>query len=77
MVKKQKDKFGTIDRLPSEMYRARYRLRTGEQVSAGTFATEELAQQRLDEIEVDLRGGEHWDDRRSKVKGSAARIGDI
>lgn len=68
MTRTRHDKFGTVDELPSGRFRARYRIPSGEQVSAGTFPTEPLAWQRLDEIEVDLRRGDHWDDRKSKTK---------
>lgn len=61
-------KFGNIRVLQSGKAQARYYLPTGEQVTAGTFDTEEQAQDRLDEIEVDLRRGAHWDGRKGKTK---------
>lgn len=61
-------KFGTIRILSSGRAHARYRLPSGEQVSAGTFGTQEEAQGRLDEIEIDLRRGVHWDERKAKTK---------
>lgn len=67
MAKRQKDRFGTVDELKSGNFRARYRL-NGEQVTAGTFVTDELAWERLEEIEVELRRGEHWDGRKGKTK---------
>ena len=68
MAKRQKNRFGTVDQLKSGNFRARYRLKKGEQVTAGTFPAEELAWQRLEEIEVELRHDEHWDGRKSKTK---------
>jgi len=61
-------KFGNIRPLKSGRFQARYRLPNGEQVSAGAFDSEPLAQERLDEIEVDLRRGVHWDARKGKTK---------
>ena len=61
-------KFGNIRVLASGKVQARYYLPTGEQVTAGTFDTEHQAQNRLDEIEVDLRRGSHWDGRKGKTK---------
>lgn len=61
-------KFGNTRVLKSEKVQARYYLPTGEQVTAGTFDTVEQAQDRLDEIEVDLRRGAHWDGRKGKTK---------
>ncbi len=63
-----KEKFGNVRILKSTRAQARYRLPTGEQVSAGTFDTPEEAQERLDEIEVDLRRGQHWDGRKGKTR---------
>ena len=68
MAKRQKNRFGTVDQLKSGNFRARYRLKSGEQVTAGTFPAEELAWQRLEEIEVELRHDEHWDGRKGKTK---------
>ena len=61
-------KFGNIRALKSGRVQARYYLPTGEQVPAGKFDTEHEAQNRLDEIEVDLRRGAHWDGRKGKTK---------
>lgn len=61
-------KVGNIRALKSGKIQARYCLPTGEQVTAGTFDTDEQAQDRLDEIEVDLRRGAHWDGRKGKTK---------
>lgn len=61
-------KFGNIRVLKSGRVQARYYLPTGEQVPAGTFDTKHEAQNRLDEIEVDLRRGAHWDGRKGKTK---------
>jgi hypothetical protein len=61
-------KFGNIRVLASGKVQARYYLPTGEQVAAGTFDTAHQAQNRLDEIEVDLRRGSHWDGRKGKTK---------
>jgi integrase len=61
-------KFGNVRQLKSGRFQARYRLPSGEQASAGTFDLEPLAQERLDEIEVDLRRGIHWDARKGKTK---------
>lgn len=61
-------KFGNIRKLASGKVQARYYLPTGEQVTAGTFDREDQAQDRLDEIEVDLRRGAHWDGRKGKTK---------
>lgn len=61
-------KFGNIRVLKSGKSQARYYLPTGEQVTAGTFDTVEQAQDRLDEIEVDLRRDSHWDGRKGKTK---------
>ena len=61
-------KFGNIRMLKSGKVQARYYLRTGEQVTAGTFDTEHQAQNRLDEIEVDLRRFVHFDGRKGKTK---------
>lgn len=63
-----KKKFGNTRVLKSGRVQARYYLPTGEQVPAGTFESAELAQERLDEIEVDLRRGSHWDGRKGKTK---------
>ena len=59
--------FGTTRTLPSGMVQARYRLQTGEQITAGTYDSAEAAQQALDEIELDIRRGEHWDGRKGKT----------
>ena len=61
-------KFGNTRVLTSGKVQARYYLPTGEQVTAGTFDSEGEAQDRLDEIEVDLRRGSHWDNRKGKTK---------
>lgn len=61
-------KFGSIRVLKSGRVQARYTLRTGEQVSAGTFETEWDAWVRLNEIEVDLRRKVHRDDRMGKIR---------
>ena len=61
-------KFGNIRVLKSGRVEAWYYLPTGEQVPAGTFETVEQAQDRLDEIEVDLRRGAHWDGRKGRTK---------
>lgn len=66
----RKRKFGTTDVLPSGKVRARYRTPSGEQVTAGTFASQKLADEVLDAIEVDIRRGEHWDGRKGKTKFS-------
>jgi integrase len=66
----RKRKFGTTDELPSGKVRARYRMPSGEQVTAGTFASQKLADEALDAIEVDIRRGEHWDGRKGKTKFS-------
>lgn len=63
-------KFGNVRILTSGRAQARYYLPSGEQVTAGTYDNAEAAQQRLDEIEVDLRRGDHWDDRKSRTKFS-------
>ena len=55
--------FGTIRRLPSGRYQARY-WHLGEQVSAGTtFATKTDARAWLSSVETDLRRGDHVDPR--------------
>ena len=55
--------FGTIRRLPSGRYQARY-WHLGEQVSAGTtFATKTEARAWLSSVETDLRRGDHVDPR--------------
>lgn len=54
--------------LPSGSFQVRYRLRTGEQVSDGTYKTRDEAELRKKELEVDLERGLHWDDRKSKFK---------
>lgn len=61
-------RFGTIRALPSGRYQARYRLNTGEQITAGVYDSAVIAQQALDAIEVDMRRGDHWDDRKSKTR---------
>lgn len=61
-------KFGTIRTLKSGRVQARYYLPTGEQIPAGTFDCERQAQNRLDEIEVDLRRGDYWDGRKGKTR---------
>lgn len=61
-------KFGNIRVLASGKAQARYYLKTGEQVAAGSFRTEQEAQDHLDEIEVDLRRGMHWDGRKGEAK---------
>ena len=63
-----KKKFGTTRTLPSGMIQARYRLKTGEQITAGTYDSVEVARDALDEIEVDIRRGEHWDGRKGKTR---------
>lgn len=63
----KRTKFGTLRVTSAGRFNARYPL-NGKQVSAGTFDTETDARHRLDEIEVDLRRGVHWDDRKGKVK---------
>ncbi len=60
--------FGSVRRLPSGKYQARYRLPSGEPRSAGTHVTRAAAQKRLAEIEVDLRRGEHWDGRKGQLR---------
>lgn len=67
----KKRKFGSTDTLPSGKVRARYRLPSGEQVTAGSFASQKLADEALDAIEVDVRRGEHWDARKGKTKFQA------
>jgi Phage integrase SAM-like domain len=55
--------FGTIRRLPSGRYQARY-WNLGEQVSAGTtFPTKTEARAWLSSVETDLRRGDHVDPR--------------
>jgi len=55
--------FGTIRRLPSGRYQARYS-HLGDQVSAGTtFATKTAARAWLSSVETDLRRGDHIDPR--------------
>ena len=55
--------FGTIRRLPSGRYQARY-WHLGDQVSAGTtFATKTAARAWLSSVETDLRRGDHVDPR--------------
>ena len=55
--------YGTIRRLPSGRYQARY-WQLGEQVSAGTtFATKTEARAWLSSVETDLRRGDHIDPR--------------
>lgn len=61
-------KFGSIRVLKSGRVQARYTLRTGEQITAGTFKTVWDAQVRLDEIEVDMRRRVHRDDRKGKTR---------
>lgn len=61
--------------LKSKKVQARYYLPTGEQVTAGTFDTVEQAQDRLDEIEVDLRRGAHWDGRKGTVERQVTGLG--
>lgn len=61
-------KFGNIRILNSGKAQARYYLPNKVQVTAGTFDSEEQARDRLDEIEVDLRRGDHWDGRKGKTK---------
>lgn len=63
-------KFGNIRELNSGRVQARYYLPDGKQVTAGTYASVKAAQERLDEIEVDLRRKEHWDDRKSRTRFS-------
>jgi integrase len=67
-IKMTTKQFGNLRKLASGRVQARYRLPNGEQISAGTFDTAQLAQNRLDEIEVDLRRGSHWDGRKGKTK---------
>ena len=61
-------KFGNIRVLASGKAQARYYLKSGEQVAAGTFRTVQEAQDHLDEIEVDMRRGMHWDGRKGEAK---------
>ena len=61
-------KFGTLRTLPSGRIQARCRLKSGEQVSAGVYGSEEAAQDALDAFEVDLRRGDHWDGRKGKTR---------
>lgn len=62
--------FGTIRALASGRFQARYRLPNGEQVTAGTFDSEEAAREALEAVAVDIRRGDHWDDRKSKTRFS-------
>lgn len=63
-----RSKNGSVRRLKSGRFQARYMLPTGKQASAGTFETRSQARQRLDEIQVDIRRGEHWDGRKGKTR---------
>jgi integrase len=59
--------FGTIRQTAAGRFQARYRL-NGAQVTAGTFDSADAAREALDGIQVDMRRGDHWDDRKSKTK---------
>jgi len=62
--------FGTIRETTPGRFQARYRL-NGEQLTAGVFDSAEAAREALDGIRVDMRRGDHWDDRKGKAKFSA------
>lgn len=60
--------FGTIRKLPSDQFQARYS-HLGRQVSAKTtFATKTAARQWLSSIETDLQRGEHFDKSAGSVR---------
>lgn len=58
----------TIRVLPSGAFQIRYRLKTREQVTDGSYSSRDEAELRKKEIEVDLERGIQWDDRKSKLK---------
>jgi integrase len=57
----------TYRTLRSGRIQVRYRLPNGEQVTHGTFDTEEIAESQGREIEVDLTRGVKWDERKSRT----------
>lgn len=70
MTKKNNSKrsFGTVGRLPSGRYRARYRdPATGQQVSGGTFATRAEAERWLAAAQIDQARGAWVDPRAGEV----------
>lgn len=64
--------FGSIRKLPSGRFQARYRAPDGEQRKApATFTTKTAAAKWLATIETDLYRGEWYDDKRGEVLSSA------
>ncbi|MCL2515137.1 MAG: site-specific integrase [Microbacteriaceae bacterium] len=60
--------FGTVRQLPSGRYQARYTSPAGEQLTVrGTFPDQITARNRLHEIEVDIRRGDYWDNRKARI----------
>lgn len=57
----------TYRTLPSGRIQVRYRLPNGEQVTHGTYDSEQQAVRHGREIEVDLAKGTKWDDRKART----------
>lgn len=61
-------RFGTVRTLPSGKFQARYiHPATGQQTTAGTHISAEVAWAKLAEIQATIRHGVYWDDTKSRT----------